>query len=130
MTANVFVGLPVTSHNNSALCTATFTNVTVTGTSSALASVSQPENSQRALTLFPNPLQSDILTVESTLLSASSVHIRVIDLRGQIVQEADLGMQQAGTIKFDLELAGLSKGNYIVKVISGSGDKSAFFIKK
>jgi len=31
MSAAVYVGLAVTSHNNNALCTATFTNVQVVG---------------------------------------------------------------------------------------------------
>ena len=44
MTASVYVGMPLTSHNTSALCTATFSNVSVTGSANnpPTASITSP----------------------------------------------------------------------------------------
>ena len=81
MTANVFVGLPVTSHNNSALCTATFTNVTVTAAAARLALASEEQEVEsRSLSIFPNPLQGDILNIESSLSKTSATRIEIANL--------------------------------------------------
>jgi glucose/arabinose dehydrogenase/regulation of enolase protein 1 (concanavalin A-like superfamily) len=130
MTANVFVGLPVTSHNNSALCTATFTNVTVTTGASSLASVMQEDgDADRRLVVFPNPLSDDILHIESTLPRRDAVRIQIVNLMGQVVSEKDLGRQEAGMVQFDMDLTGYSSGTFIVRLLSTHGHKVAFLIR-
>jgi glucose/arabinose dehydrogenase len=132
MSSTVFVGLPVTSHNNSALCTATFTNVTVTGSASALASVAStaPEKTSLRVILFPNPVTGNLLNIESELLSAAGVRIRLMNLQGKVIQEKNLGIHEEGMLRFEMELPELSPGPYVVQLTSGSVHKTAVFIKK
>jgi hypothetical protein len=132
MTSNVFVGLPVTSHNNSALCTATFTNVTVTATaaSSSLAFAEEDAKSSRKLLLYPNPVQDDKLSIESILPATTVVRIQMLNLFGQVMLEKDLGKQEAGILSHEMDLSGYAKGTYIVRLQSASGYQSAFFIRK
>lgn len=133
MTSNVFVGLPVTSHNNSLLCTAKFTNVTVTrGSTQAafLEAENLPEEPSRLLSLFPNPLQSNVLNIESTLRSGSAVKVQVVSLAGQVVQEKDLGRLEAGTLRFEMQLSDFPKGVYFVRLLSAGGSQSGILIRR
>ncbi len=129
MTANVFVGLPVTSHNNSALCTATFTNVTVTAGAASLALVSEErELESRSLSIFPNPLQGDILNIESSLSKTSATRIEIANLLGQVMLVKDLARQEAGM--HEVDMSSLPNGTYIVRILSVSGNQSAFVVKR
>jgi len=131
MTANVTIGLAVTSHNNGALCTAAFTDVTVTSVSSTpLVSAQNEENSTQSIFVFPNPLQDDILSIESTLPFASPVRIEILNLMGQSIIEKDMGNHEAGTVTFTLDLAGQPKGAYVVRIRSSGGIRSAMLIRK
>jgi glucose/arabinose dehydrogenase/regulation of enolase protein 1 (concanavalin A-like superfamily) len=132
MTANVFVGLPVTSHNNGALCTATFTNVTVTNTATALIASLEDEHEQftQPLSVFPNPLEGSILKIESTIPSSSRIRIQITNLLGQVMLEKDLGKQEAGTINYDVDADALPSGTFIIRVLSASGNQSAFIVKR
>jgi glucose/arabinose dehydrogenase/regulation of enolase protein 1 (concanavalin A-like superfamily) len=133
MTANVFVGLPVTSHNNSSLCTATFTNVSVTN-SVARVPAWQPEErpvvSTRSLSLFPNPMTGDRLNIESTIPSTSEVSIQIVNLFGQVMLEKHLGKQEAGTIRYEVDMSSFPKSTFVVRILSATGNQSAFLIKR
>jgi glucose/arabinose dehydrogenase/regulation of enolase protein 1 (concanavalin A-like superfamily) len=132
MNTNVFVGLPVTSHNNSTLCAATFTNVSVTAGAARVPSLPmevQRTESTRVLSVFPNPLPGDILNIESTLSSPSEVRIQIVNLLGQVLLEKDLGKQEPGTIRYEVDMSPFPKSTFMVRVLSASGNQSAFLIK-
>lgn len=136
MTATVLVGLPVTSHNNSVLCTATFTNVTVTAgqTNLALASEAlvseEPETESRSLLIFPNPLQGDMLSIESSLLTTSATRIEIVNLMGQSMLVKDAARQEADMHTHEVDTSSLPKGTYIVRIISVRGNQSAIVVKR
>jgi glucose/arabinose dehydrogenase len=131
MTANVFVGLPVTSHNNSALCTATFTNVTVSAGAARFALASEEQELEsRSLSIFPNPLQGDILNIESSLSKTSATHIEIANLLGQVMLVKDLGRQEAGMLRHEVDMSSLPNGTYIVRILSVSGNQSALVFKR
>ena len=137
MTANVFVGLPVTSHNNSALCTATFTNVTVTAAAASLALASEEQEQEqelelesRSLSIFPNPLQGDILNIESSLSKTSAIRIEIANLLGQVMLVKDLGRKEAGMLRHEVDMSSLSEGTYIVRILSVSGNQTALVFKR
>jgi hypothetical protein len=134
MATSVLVGLPVTSHNNSALCTATFTNVTVSGGTARSASLAETETfddeSSRSIRVFPNPLEGNTLNIESTIPSTSTVRIQIANLLGQVVMEKDLGRQEAGTIRYDVDLSAFPKGTFIVRVFSVRSNQSAIFVRQ
>jgi glucose/arabinose dehydrogenase/regulation of enolase protein 1 (concanavalin A-like superfamily) len=133
MTANVFVGLPVTSHNNSSVCTATFTNVSVTNGAArvpAWQSEELPVVSTRSLSLFPNPMTGDMLNIESTIPSTSEVSIQIVNLFGQVMLDKNLGKQEAGTIRYEVDMSSFPKSTFIVRILSATGNQSAFLIKR
>ena len=131
MTANVFVGLPVTSHNNSALCTATFTNVTVTAGAAPLALASEEQELEsRSLSIYPNPLQGDILNIESSLSKTSATRIEIVNLLGQVMLVKDLARQEVGMLRHEVDMSSLPKGTYIVRILSVSGNQSALVFKR
>lgn len=131
MTANVFVGLPVTSHNNSALCTATFTNVTVTAGAARLALASEEQELESSsLSIYPNPLQGDILNIECSLSKTSATRIEIANLLGQVVLVKDLGRQEAGMLRHEVDMSFLPRGTYIVRILSVSGNQSALVFKR
>jgi glucose/arabinose dehydrogenase/regulation of enolase protein 1 (concanavalin A-like superfamily) len=131
MTANVFVGLPVTSHNNGALCTATITNVTVNGmVSPAGLSTDEHDTTPAILAVFPNPLRSEILTIESVLSSSSPVRIQVLSLTGRVVEEKVLGREEAGAVRYQINLSELPGGVYVVRLITANGNQYAKVIKE
>jgi glucose/arabinose dehydrogenase/regulation of enolase protein 1 (concanavalin A-like superfamily) len=132
MSSTVLVGLPVTSHNNSMLCTATFTNVTVTGNSGALASVQlvEPFEASSRLLLFPNPLHGNMLTLESVIPDTSSIYIQVLTLQGITIQQQNLGVREGGVFRHEVELADLSPGTYIIRLMAGNNHETGLFIKK
>lgn len=132
MTANVFVGLAVSSNNNNQLCTARMTNVTLSSGTTQFASFESTdfsEESERSLLLFPNPLHGDILNVESTLPVESAVRIQVVDLTGYLIKEIDAGHEEAGTLSYAMEVSDFPKGIYIVRLLSAIGNQSALLIK-
>lgn len=130
-----YVGLPVTSHTNSALCTATFTNVTVITTTAAPpveddAIASVDDDRTDGLILYPNPLQDNRLNIESTLSSPSNVKIQLLNSLGQVVHDQDLGKQEAGAIHYEMDVSGLTQGTYLVRMISLRDQRSARLIRK
>lgn len=132
MTSNIFVGLAVTSHNNNALCTAKFTNVTVTtsAANSSLAFAMEDVTPSSTLSLYPNPLHNNRLSIEATLPSASPVRIQILNLFGQVMLETDLGVQKAGTLRHAVDLSGYATATYVLRMQSDTGYQSALFIRK
>ena len=133
MTANVFVGLPVSSVNNTALCTATFTSVSVTGATTQALSFSAERattESATSLSVFPNPLEGNLLNIQSIIPATSPVRIQVISLLGQIMLEKDFGTLEAGTVEFEIDMSLLSDGIYIVRLHAAGANNSLLLSKK
>ena len=133
MMSNVFVGLPVTSNNYSALCTATFSGVALNTASMAEAlsfSAEPVTEGPTTLSLYPNPLSDHLLTIESTVLETSRVRVEILSLVGQVILEKDLGSREAGRIRDHVDVSGISEGVYIVMLRSAGGNHSALLLKR
>lgn len=125
MNSNVFVGLPVTSHNNSSLCTATFANVTVNNVTTRISS----ERSE-ALSLSPNPLAEGILSIGAEISNESAVRIEIVDMFGLVRYRQDAGIMKAGWMTLEANLSSLPAGTYVVRVLSANDSRAGVFIKK
>ena len=125
MPSSILIGLPVTSHNNSTLCTAAFTDVSVIGGTSA--ALDEPPAS---LSVFPNPLEGNVLTLETGLKVSSEVQVRLTTLFGRTVLERNLGMHDAGFVHEDLDISTVPPGYYIFRITSAEGSQFDFLIRR
>ncbi|MFN3528461.1 MAG: T9SS type A sorting domain-containing protein [Bacteroidia bacterium] len=74
--------------------------------------------SARISQIYPNPA-ADVARLNIELLKAEQLVFEIYDITGKRVVREDAGMQEAGRHLFDLPVAGLQSGNYMVKIISG-----------
>ena len=133
MTADVFVGLGVTSTNNTALCTATFAHVSVTAATELLSFSSEaaPTEDATSFSVFPNPLEGgSLLNIQSIIPSTSIVRIEIINLLGQVMLEKDFGIREAGKTRFEVDMSTLSDGIYVVRLHSASGTNTGLLLKR
>lgn len=72
-----------------------------------------------SVSIYPNPA-TDHAAVEFYLSKTSSLKLQVIDLSGKIVKEISEA-SASGMIKRDLDLAGMAKGLYFVKIATENG---------
>jgi glucose/arabinose dehydrogenase len=95
MSSTIYVGLALTSHNSSTLGTATFTNVSVTGTPVAGASVEEErvvfEREKDQLDLYPNPVNGNSLMVRLRDEREVAEAIQIVNPLGQVVVEKSMG---------------------------------------
>ena len=70
--------------------------------------------------LMPNPA-TDEVTITYQLKNKENVSVRLLNATGNTVMTQDLGVQQNGSAKLNLE--SLSSGIYMVEITSG-GDKT------
>jgi hypothetical protein len=133
MRGNIYVGLPVTSHTNTALCAATFTNVSVIASSPPPMFDEESEDDETqvntAIALSPNPLRSNVLLVQSENESQENVRIQVVDLSGKIIREKDFtgDTEQAG---YEVDMADIAQGAYIIRMISPTKNVSSLLIRQ
>jgi hypothetical protein len=71
-------------------------------------------------TVFPNPAQENTQAM-FTLTESMQTDIQVLDITGREVLSVYNGDLAAGTHRFDLQTATLSKGVYFVRLRAGSG---------
>ena len=88
----------------------------------------EKEKFETSLKVYPNPVKTHSF-MEFKLPSRSTARVFVYNLKGQIVQEMDLGTVQAGTQKIRLETSSLSAGTYILALRAGEFYDTAKFIK-
>ena len=80
------------------------------------------------LKLYPNPVKTNsFLEFELPMKTAS--RLMVYNLKGQLVQERNLGTLPAGLQKINLETSLLSAGTYILRLEAGSYSDVTKFIK-
>jgi glucose/arabinose dehydrogenase len=134
MRGNIYVGLPVTSHTNTALCTATFTNVSVIASSPPPLFDEESEDEEilvnTAIALSPNPLRSNVLLVESENASQENVRIQVVDLSGKIVREKDFTGLDKEQAAYEVDMADIAQGAYIIRMISPTKNVSSLLIRQ
>jgi hypothetical protein len=80
------------------------------------------------LSLYPNPVNGDVVTISMGQTSASSIEVAVFNTLGQQVITRSFD-QLINTINID-NISSLSKGMYFVKVSSGTQQATLKFIKE
>lgn len=135
MSGSVLVGLSVTSHNNSSLCTATFANVTINNSSQQQASTEATDQREEKglaqsamLSIHPNPVQDNILHLEAVVTPGVSTRIVIVNLFGHVVYEQDVTGLPSGKISYEIDLSGVPRGTYFLKLLSANKKQSASVI--
>ncbi len=80
------------------------------------------------LSLYPNPVAGDVVTIRMDGSSASSIEVAVFNTLGQHVMTRSYD-QVTNSIQLD-NLSSLSKGMYFVKISNGSQEATLKFIKE
>lgn len=70
--------------------------------------------------LFPNPSSNDKVKVNFNLVKSGETTIKVIDVTGNLVLSSNLNYLNAGYQFTELNVAGLSSGNYFVVIENGA----------
>lgn len=135
MRDNIYVGLPVTSHTNSALATGTFTNVSVISASPPPlfdfeSEVDDDNAINTSIVLSPNPLRSNVLLVETTDGIPVSVHIQVVDLSGKVVREKSFSGVESEQTAVEVDMTDVAQGAYIIRMISPTKNVSSLLIRQ
>lgn len=134
MRDNIYVGLPVTSHTNSALATATFTNVSVTGASPPPMFEFESEDDESeintSIALSPNPLRSNMLSIESGSDQRERVRIQVVDLSGKVVREREFEGSDSEESTYQVDMTDVAQGAYIIRMISATKNVSSLLIRQ
>lgn len=73
---------------------------------------------------YPNPFNPST-TISFQLNSAQRINLDVLNILGQKIGSYDLGLRQAGTQKFILDLSSQASGVYVIRISSGSEIRSA-----
>ncbi len=73
--------------------------------------------------IYPNPVRMDqMMTLEGSTDSASVMKFTIFDVQGRIVKQSVYG-SQFSTFRFNLPMAGLNKGFYVLSVEFNGGGK-------
>ena len=72
--------------------------------------------------LFPNPSTNDKVRVNFNLVNSGETTIKVIDVKGNLVLSSNLNYLNAGYHNTELNVTGLSSGNYFVVIENGANN--------
>jgi hypothetical protein len=75
-------------------------------------------NNLQSVKIFPNPAQEELF-VEINLKQNANVEIQLIDILGKLVRTIDSKVLGVGIGQNTIDISGLSKGIYTVKIITG-----------
>ena len=90
--------------------------------------LSRNDRTQRNIYSYPNPA-SDQLVIQLDLPQAQSkLSVMITNLQGQSMRQFDFAGFESGRQNLTLDLAGLSSGQYIYKIIGKNYSKSEQFI--
>ena len=78
--------------------------------------------------VYPNPV-SDNVNIEYTLSKTSDVIVELFNTTGQAIKSWNLGKQEIGKHTFSENIAGLSRGFYIIKIKSKTEEWTGKIIK-
>lgn len=74
------------------------------------------------MTVYPNP-SNEIVNFKFNIATAQSITIEILDMNGKLVRSANLGNMQ-GQATQSLNISGMSKGNYFVKINGAKGTET------
>ncbi len=117
MNSTAYVGLVVTSHHTNALCTATFTDVSVSVPSSAASlekAYVMAEEQDTEFALYPNPVNGNTLRVNFDEIELVR-NIQVVNLLGQIYHDQNISPQPSSSF-VEIDLNSVPKGVYLLRV--------------
>jgi hypothetical protein len=101
----------------------TFTSVSALK-SMPLTGIVSPESADSYLTLSPNPLSGNSLTILYNLTVESNVRVAIYNLAGTVIYKTNLGERTAGDKNETLLLPSLPKGTYIVRIVTANGSRT------
>jgi glucose/arabinose dehydrogenase/regulation of enolase protein 1 (concanavalin A-like superfamily) len=128
MNSSAYVGMAFTSHNNAALATATFTNVSVTGGVSA-ASLAEQSTSNSAISIFPNPATGDVLKVQLPA-QLNVKNIQVFNTLGQLITQRGAHDMDEENQTYNLDISRMSKGFYFLRIDTDKEQVKAVFVRE
>jgi hypothetical protein len=92
-----------------------------------IASINMQQGSS-VLSVYPNPVRSALtLSYNSTVLE--TIGVRILNTKGSVVYQAGFKAQKGGN-QYAIPAGALSKGVYVVQLISSSGSYIARFVKE
>lgn len=77
----------------------------------------------------PNPVNGSSFELVAYNKTASDIKLSIVNLSGQVVYKQDLGIQQAGEMRHNINVSLLSAGVYIVTIDSGGEPKTFKLIR-
>ena len=117
----VYYMLSFTGFTGSGKGESQFRKLSLTPTASA-----KMANGKIQATLFPNPVQNDLMLWIPQFNSEAKVQI--LSIQGHVIAEETYNFQGDNTIK--MNIANLSNGQYIINVVAGSDKLSLPFVKQ
>ncbi|MBN1479494.1 aryl-sulfate sulfotransferase [candidate division KSB1 bacterium] len=129
MNQTVYVGFAVTSHNNNALCEATFDDLQM---DYETAAINQQEtllpSSFVLYPAFPNPF-NPTTTIKYNLPERSHIRLVIYNIRGERVRELVNEVQEAGAYRCEFDAIDLSSGLYLYEMQANSLSTALHFHK-
>ena len=114
---------PITVNSGKAMVVwSTNSSIRGAGWDASYVAVTTGINDQKAfedLSVFPNPTDG-FLNIKFTMNKSQSVKLEILSLNGEIMVSQDLGTVQ-GSIEKQMDISSLSKGIYILRLISDTG---------
>ncbi len=80
------------------------------------------------LSVYPNPVV-DNANFKFNLSVADNVNINVYDLKGNLVKSLNLGRKTAGEQLYNFDASNLTKGTYLIQLVSGNQKVTSKFVK-
>lgn len=127
MSTTIYVGLAVTSHNNSVLTTATIDNVSVNGASKT--DNSKELDTSLLLDVYPNPFAEDLNITFNGSAPNVSVTFGLYSLDGRLIQQAIGESNAAGVAKHQFDVKELIGGSYLLVAKNGTTRQSKLLVK-
>lgn len=72
-----------------------------------------------SIDVFPNPSTS-VTNMHISLAAASNVVVNLIDYSGRTIKSINLGQHDEGNFNFQIDIADVASGNYLVNVVAGN----------
>ena len=82
---------------------------------------------QTSIRLYPNPADNRT-TLNYTLSSSSRVTLNIFDMNGRLISTMDKGNQSAGSYTQIIDLNSLSKGVYMIQILTSNSVETAKLI--
>jgi glucose/arabinose dehydrogenase len=127
MSSSAYVGLALTSHNNSALVQGTITNLSVSGGVSG-TSAGEETIAQQDQFLFPNPARGNVLYIQLPAGERAET-VRLSNHLGQLVMENSPVLNEE-TDRYAVDISGVAAGIYFIRVDAGTRRFSARFLRE